>query len=152
MALEKSAIVVREQTTAREKVSQDLKEALKRIATLEARLKSESKAHAEELKAARRGGAEEGRQEGWLEGYAKGGLDFLNSRKFTDRIANALLPWIQFGMRVGCCQMVKRVDNPEILPYTEPDYDDDCGEPEPAIPEYVSPPSSPLRVSLVSFL
>ena len=84
--------MAREQTAAREKASSDLREATRRITMLEAKLRGKDKAHDEDLKAARKRWTEEGRQEGWLEGYAKGGLDFLHSRRFTDRVANALLP------------------------------------------------------------
>ena len=132
--LEKSAVVVREQTAAREKAVSDLREMSKRVAMSEAKLRNEKKAREEDVKAALKRGTEEGRQEGWLEGYTKGGDDFLASRRFTDRVANPLLPWIHFGMRVGSRQMVNRVNDPAVLSYVEPDYDDCCGEPEPIVP------------------
>ena len=144
-AHEKTTAVARERTA-------ELGEAVRKSSSLEAELRSKDKDHAKELKATQKKGFGEGRQEGWFEGYAKGGLDFLNSRRFTDRVANALLPWIQFGMRIGCRQMVKRVGNAEVLSYAEPDYDDNCDEPAPVMPDYVSPPPSPLRVRLAPSL
>ena len=113
-AHEKTTVVARER-------AEELGEAVRKSFSLEAALKNKDRDHAKELKAAQKKWFGEGRQEGWLEGYAKGGLDFLNSRRFTDRVANALLPWIRFGMCVGCRQMVKRVGNPKVLSYAEPD-------------------------------
>lgn len=119
------------------------------MAPLEAELKSPDVASATKVKLAREEGYKrgygEGRQEGWFEGHLKGALDFINSVRFTNRMTNALLHWMRFGMRVGFHQAVKSVGNPDILQYSEPDYTDDCDEPEPVIPEYISPPSSPLR-------
>ena len=79
-------------TMARERAT-ELGEAVRKSSSLEAVLKNRDRDHARELEAAQKKWFGEGRQEGWLEGYTRGGLDFLNSRRFTDRVANALLPW-----------------------------------------------------------